>query len=83
MSVQNPRYAAAVLFPMRAALQKELGKALVASGLVGEAMAIFERLEIWDSLLVCYRLLDKKAQALTLIRARLEVYLCILHSCIF
>lgn len=36
-------------------------------------MQVFEKLELWDNLLVCYRLLDKVPQALALVKARLEV----------
>lgn len=41
--------------------------------MVGEAMGIFERLELWDSLLVCYQLLNKNAEAISLIQTRLKV----------
>lgn len=29
----------------------------------GGAMALFEELELWDNLIACYRLLQKKPQA--------------------
>ncbi|GFH20739.1 TPR_REGION domain-containing protein, partial [Haematococcus lacustris] len=41
-------------------------------GLVGAAVRTFEALELWDSLIVCYRLLDKKALAEEVIRRRLK-----------
>lgn len=62
-----------MLLPLRSELRKELGEQMVASGLVGSAMEIFEQLELWDSLLLCYRLLEKIPQALSLVRKRLEV----------
>ena len=43
-------------------LRREVGEALVGMGLVGAALSLFEELELWDSLIVCYRLLDKKVQ---------------------
>ena len=47
-------------------------EALLAAGAVGEAMAEFEALRRWDSLLLCLRLLDKGPQALDLIQRRLQ-----------
>ena len=54
-------------------MQKEYGEQLVGCGLVGAAMEIFERTELWDNLLICYRLLEKVPQALALVHRRLEV----------
>ena len=31
-------------------------------GLVGSALQLFEGLELWDNLIVCYQLLDKRVQ---------------------
>jgi hypothetical protein len=59
-------------FPLRVALRRELGEGLVATGLVGAALELFEALELWDNLIVCYRLLEKGAAAEALIRARLD-----------
>jgi hypothetical protein len=41
--------------------------------LAGGALKIFEALEMWDQLIVCYRLLDKKQAAQELVLARLKV----------
>mgnify|MGYP001811139938 CR=1 FL=1 len=49
-------------FPLRLQLRKELGELLVGMGLVGGALAVFETLELWDNLIVCYQLLGKKVQ---------------------
>jgi hypothetical protein len=65
------RGAFAAPFPLRVALRKELAEALVAAGLVGAALPIFEELELWDGLILCYRLLEKRAAAEALVRARL------------
>ncbi|PSC75849.1 tetratricopeptide repeat 27-like protein [Micractinium conductrix] len=67
------RYAFSVWFPLRLQLRKELGELLVGMGLVGGALAVFETLELWDNLIVCYQLLGKKVQAEELIKRRLEV----------
>ncbi|CAH9138759.1 unnamed protein product [Cuscuta epithymum] len=58
--------------PTLPALRKEYGDLLVRCGLIGEAVKIYEDLELWDNLIYCYRLLDKKAASVELIRARLS-----------
>ncbi|XP_010558660.1 PREDICTED: tetratricopeptide repeat protein 27 homolog [Tarenaya hassleriana] len=62
----------AVHFPTIPALRKEYGELLVSCGLVGEAITIFESLELWDNLIYCNCLLGKKAAAVDLIKARLS-----------
>eukprot|EP00889_Picochlorum_renovo_P007586 jgi/Picre1/34616/NNA_002084.t1 len=52
-------YVFSVKMPCKAILWKELGEAFVACGLVGAAMKLFEAAELWDSLIVCYQLLQK------------------------
>eukprot|EP00887_Chlorella_sp_A99_P004614 scaffold4.g4614.t1 len=69
---ERMRFALSTWFPLQVALRKELGETLVAMGLVGAALELFEKLELWDCLIVCYRLLDKRVQAEQLIRRRLE-----------
>ncbi|KAK9291541.1 hypothetical protein L1049_019489 [Liquidambar formosana] len=61
-----------VSIPTISALRKEYGELLVSSGLVGEAVKIFEDLELWDNLIYCYCLLEKKAAAVELINTRLS-----------
>ncbi|CAI0550901.1 unnamed protein product [Linum tenue] len=58
--------------PTIPALKKEYGELLVSCGLIGEALRIFEDLELWDSLIYCNRLLGKKAAAVELIKMRLS-----------
>ncbi len=67
------RHAFGARFPLGPALRRELGEQLVAAGLVGAAMGLFEELELWDALLLCYRLLGKAPQAQELAQARLQV----------
>lgn len=70
--VNRMRGVFSVWFPLQVTLKKELGEAYVSMGLVGEAMQLFEQLELWDELIICYRLLDQKVAAEQLIRNRLE-----------
>ncbi|PIA48973.1 hypothetical protein AQUCO_01300087v1, partial [Aquilegia coerulea] len=60
-----------VYFPTIPALRKEYGELLVRCGMIGDALKIFEDLELWDNLIHCYCLLEKKAVAIELIKARL------------
>lgn len=67
------RYAFSVWFPPGAQLRKELGDQLIALGMVGAALELFEEIELWDSLIVCLTLLGKKQAAADTIRRRLAV----------
>lgn len=67
------RFAHSVWFPPGAMLRKELGDQLVALGMVGAALELFEEIELWDSLIVCLTLLGKKQAAADTVRRRLEV----------
>ncbi|CAO2842093.1 unnamed protein product [Amaranthus hypochondriacus] len=60
-----------VYMPAVPVLKKEYGELLISRGLIGEALRIFENLELWDNLIYCYRLLEKKAAAVELIKVRL------------
>ncbi|XP_051118224.1 uncharacterized protein LOC127242645 [Andrographis paniculata] len=64
-------YFFAVNMPSIPALRKEYGDLLVSCGLVGEALKIYEDLELWDNLIHCYQLMDKKTAAVDLIKKRL------------
>ncbi|GJV77434.1 tetratricopeptide repeat protein 27, partial [Tanacetum coccineum] len=52
-------------------LRKEYADLLISCRLVGEAVKIYEDLELWDNVIFCYRLLEKKAAAVELINNRL------------
>ncbi|WOG90974.1 hypothetical protein DCAR_0310221 [Daucus carota subsp. sativus] len=52
-------------------LRKEYGDLLVRCGLIGEAVKVYEDLELWDTVIYCYCLLEKKASAVELIKKRL------------
>ncbi|XP_027904629.1 tetratricopeptide repeat protein 27 homolog [Vigna unguiculata] len=66
--VERIPFSYAVYMPSIPALRKEYGLLLVRCGLIGEAMKEFEDLELWDNLIYCYSLLEKKASAVELIR---------------
>ncbi|XP_010933771.1 uncharacterized protein [Elaeis guineensis] len=72
MAAQRIQLAYGVYIPTIPALRKEYGELLVSCGMIGEALKIFEDLELWDNLIYCYRLLGKKAAAVDLINARLS-----------
>ncbi|XP_010323345.2 uncharacterized protein [Solanum lycopersicum] len=65
-----------VSIPTIPALRKEYGDLLVSCGLIGEAVKVYEDLELWDNLIYCYRLMEKKAAAVELIQARLSERPC-------
>lgn len=67
------RWAFGARVPLGPALRKELGEQLLAAGLVGGALGLFEELELWDALILCHRLLGKAPQAQALVHARLQV----------
>ncbi|KAL5541482.1 hypothetical protein UlMin_009192 [Ulmus minor] len=69
---QRTPFCFAVSIPAIASLRKEYGELLVRCGLMGEAIKLFEDLELWDNLIFCYRLLEKKAAAVELIKVRLS-----------
>ncbi|XP_022134957.1 tetratricopeptide repeat protein 27 homolog [Momordica charantia] len=69
---QRMYFCCGVYVPTFPALRKEYGELLVSCGLIGEAVKIFEELELWDNLIFCYRLLEKKAAAVDLIKSRLS-----------
>ncbi|KAL9224749.1 hypothetical protein vseg_000758 [Gypsophila vaccaria] len=70
--IERVRSCFGVHTPAVPSLRKEYAQLLVSRGLIGEALKIFEDLELWDNLIYCYRLLEKKAVAVELIKARLS-----------
>ncbi|KAK3003035.1 hypothetical protein RJ639_020194 [Escallonia herrerae] len=53
-------------------MQREYGDLLVSCGLIGEAVKVFEDLDLWDNVIHCYCLLEKRAVAVKLIKTRLS-----------
>ncbi|KAI3714350.1 hypothetical protein L1987_72948 [Smallanthus sonchifolius] len=64
-------YCFGVDLPTIPSLRKEYADLLVSCGLIGEAVKIYENLELWDNVIFCYRLLEKKAASVELINTRL------------
>ena len=54
-------------------LRKQLADHYVSFGIVASALGIYEELEMWDELVLCYRLLEKKAIADEIVTRRLEL----------
>ena len=52
-------------------MRRELGDCLIALGMVGPALELFEEIELWDALVVCLGLLGKKQAAADVVRRRL------------
>ncbi|KAK3030875.1 hypothetical protein RJ639_037225, partial [Escallonia herrerae] len=50
----------------------EYGDLLVSCGLIGEAVKVYEDLDLWDNVIHCYCLLEKRAVAVKLIKTRLS-----------
>ncbi len=44
-------------------------------------MSLFESLELWDALILCYRMLQKVPQAKALVLTRLQVSLHVVETC--
>ena len=65
------RFAHSTWFPPSSKLRKELGDCLIALGMVGPALELFEEIELWDALVVCLGLLGKKQAAADVVRRRL------------
>ncbi|KAI3760002.1 hypothetical protein L1987_50390 [Smallanthus sonchifolius] len=69
--VERICYCFGVDLPTIPSLRKEYADLLVSCGLIGEAVKIYENLELWDNVIFCYRLLEKKAASVELINTRL------------
>ncbi|XP_024545311.1 tetratricopeptide repeat protein 27 homolog [Selaginella moellendorffii] len=73
----NPSERMELLFcvssPCLQALLRQYANTLVSIGNIGEALSLFEKLELWQSVIDCYRLLGDKARGVSLIKERLEI----------
>eukprot|EP00983_Pelagomonas_calceolata_P056377 1144571-Pelagomonas_calceolata.AAC.4 len=59
-----------VMVAMQGALERAV---LESRHQAGAALGIYEELQLWDALVVCYRLLDKRGAAEDLLKRRLKV----------
>ena len=58
--------------PLLGALQQEQADVYLEAGLLDSAVAIYERLESWDSLATAYRIARRPLQAEIVLRERLR-----------
>ena len=54
-------------------LERELGERWLSIGMVVSALEIFERLQLWEDAIECYRSMEKMKKAEELLKERLEV----------
>ena len=66
-------YVYALAFPPQFALKKDLAERYFALGAVASALALYKELEIWDEVVLCYRLLDQQKKAEVLVRERISI----------
>eukprot|EP01098_Paradermamoeba_levis_P013375 TRINITY_DN6089_c0_g4_i1.p1 TRINITY_DN6089_c0_g4~~TRINITY_DN6089_c0_g4_i1.p1 ORF type:complete len:794 (-),score=249.56 TRINITY_DN6089_c0_g4_i1:18-2399(-) len=59
-------------FPFTWELKRELGVRFMALGVLRSSLQLFEELEIWDEIIKCYLLLDKKEKAKEIVQERLS-----------
>ncbi|GAX73776.1 hypothetical protein CEUSTIGMA_g1227.t1 [Chlamydomonas eustigma] len=72
-AIQRLSLAFTVWFPLNVIMKKEIAEQYISMGFIGAALKSLEELELWDSLITCYRLLEKKNLAEELIARRLKV----------
>ncbi|KAI0071840.1 TPR-like protein [Panus rudis PR-1116 ss-1] len=61
-----------LLLPSKWEMEKELAKRFLSLGVVKSALEIFERLEMWEEVVLCYSSLEKRDNAIQLVRDLLE-----------
>ena len=55
-------------------LQKDLASAMFGLGAVGGALEIYQRLEMWEEVAVCYQAAGRRGKAEEVIREQLKVH---------
>eukprot|EP00045_Choanoeca_perplexa_P011398 m.120645 g.120645 ORF g.120645 m.120645 type:complete len:837 (-) comp15618_c0_seq1:53-2563(-) len=70
-AIARLRYQPMVCLPPAWKLQRELGRVYNTLGVYRDALAIFQRLELWDGVVACYQALDQDQRAEDLVRQRL------------
>jgi len=71
---QRIRALHSVVYPPCWELKKDLAQRYAALGILVSAAQLFEELELWDDVVDCNTRMGRKAQALELVKARLEVH---------
>jgi len=59
--------------PPKWIIQRELGNILLSLGAVKSALDVFEKIECWDEVIVCYNLLQMRHKSAEIIKKRLAV----------
>ncbi|KAI8788615.1 tetratricopeptide repeat protein 27 [Biomphalaria glabrata] len=54
-------------------IQGELASLLLSLGCLGDALSVFEKLELWEDVIACYQKMGKSDRAETLIKERLAI----------
>jgi hypothetical protein len=60
---ERTRYFFSLAYPHRGAMQKELGECFLSLGSAASALQIFEKFEMWEQIITCYRIMDKLGKA--------------------
>lgn len=58
--------------PSKWEMEKELAKRFLSIGVVKSALEIFERLEMWEDVVVCWQSMERKDKAVAIVRDLLE-----------
>jgi len=59
-------------YPARPLLDKELGLQFLKIGMAQSALNIFEKLEMWDEIVMCFRVMQQEKKAIEVVRKRLQ-----------
>ena len=60
-------------YPNYVVLQKELGHMELSLGIAASALTVFQRLEMWEQVVMCYRIMGKLRRAEKVLREQLSV----------
>ncbi|KAI0220908.1 hypothetical protein L0F63_004618, partial [Massospora cicadina] len=71
--IERMAYFYSLLVPAVWEMEKELAERYMSLGVVRSALEIFTRLEMWDQVVHCHRLLENKDKALAVVEAQLAL----------
>ncbi|CCI46699.1 unnamed protein product [Albugo candida] len=72
-AIERMAHVYALAFPPQFALKKDLAERYFALGAAASALELFKELEIWDEVIICYRILDQQKKAEALVRDRIMI----------
>ncbi|KAL6069766.1 Tetratricopeptide repeat domain protein [Balamuthia mandrillaris] len=70
--MERSKYVWQVAYPPRHMLRRELGERFLSLGAAASALKLFEGLEMWDQIIICYRVMEKTSKAERIVRERLD-----------